>query len=223
MTLDIAAQFLAEKNRRLTSANVGSQAGLIAIRKHEAHIAGTHLLDPETGSYNLTAIGDYLQGEQVVLIHWVEREQGLMVQRGNPLRIESLADLQGRKVRYVNRQKGAGTRVLLDYHIKKLGIEPNEIYGYDQEEYTHLSVASAVASGRADCGLGIAAAAKALYLDFIPLYQEEYDIITRASDYESELLLPFFDLCSDPVFKEMIMKMPGYRVDHMGEIVFRSG
>lgn len=221
MTLDIAAQFLYEKDRRLASANVGSQAGLIAIQKHEAHIAGTHLLDPATGKYNFLAVSDYFADDRIVLMHWVEREQGLMVAKGNPLGIKTLNDLTGRRVNYINRQRGAGTRVLLDYQLKLLGIPSSEIKGYEQEEFTHLSVAVAVASGRADCGMGIAAAATALDLDFVPLFHEQYDLVMREADYSSELLAPFLELPRNNEFKKMIMKMPGYQIVHMGEIALR--
>lgn len=219
MTLDVAAQFLSEKDRRLVSANVGSQAGLIAVQKHEAHIAGTHLLDPATGKYNLQAVADYFPDERIVLMHWVEREQGLMVAKDNPMEIKTLTDIVGQEVRYVNRQRGAGTRVLLDYQLKLLGIPSSKIKGYEQEEFTHLSVAAAVASGRADCGMGIAAAAKALDLDFIPLFHEQYDLVMREVDYSSRLLAPLFELPQNQDFRKMILKMPGYQIAHMGEIV----
>lgn len=222
LTLDVAAQFLYEKDRRLVSANVGSQAGLIAIKRHEAHIAGTHLLDPNIGIYNLQAIQEFLPDEKIVLIHWVEREQGLMVAKGNPLKIKSLEDLPDEKVMYINRQRGAGTRVLLDYHLKLLGIAFSQVKGYSQEEYTHLSVAAAISSGRADCGLGIAAAAQALDLDFIPLYQEQYDLVMRKADYSSGLLTPLLELALNDQFRQMVMTMPGYQLAHMGEIAFQS-
>lgn len=222
MTLDVAAQFLSEKDRRLVSANVGSQAGLIAIQKHEAHIAGTHLLDPATGKYNLQVVADYFPDERIVLMHWVEREQGLMVAKGNPLDIKALTDIAGLEVSYVNRQRGAGTRVLLDYQLKLLGIPSSKIKGYEQEEFTHLSVAAAVASGRADCGMGIAAAATALDLDFIPLFHEQYDLIMQEVDYSSRLLAPLFELPQNQEFRKMILKMPGYQIAHMGEIVLGS-
>jgi putative molybdopterin biosynthesis protein len=221
MTLDVAAQFLSEHDRRLVSANVGSQAGLIAIKKHETHIAGMHLLDPVSGKYNFQAVADYLTGEHFTLLHWVEREQGLMVAKGNPSGIRSLEDIPGGKITYINRQRGAGTRVLLDYHLKLLNIASSEIKGYEQEEYTHLSVAAAVASGRADCGMGIAAAATALDIDFIPLFQEQYDLVILEKDYGSQLLAPLLTLTKDNEFKKLILRMPGYQVSHMGEVALK--
>jgi putative molybdopterin biosynthesis protein len=173
--LDLLAQFLSDRDRRLVSANVGSQGGLVALRRGEAHLAGSHLLDPETGDYNLRYIREYLPGVPVQVLGFVHREQGLIVRRGNPRGVASLQDLAGGTVTFINRQRGAGTRVLLDYHLNLMGIDAGQVKGYDDEEYTHLGVAAAVASGRADCGMGIPAAAQALELDFVPLFQERYD------------------------------------------------
>jgi putative molybdopterin biosynthesis protein len=219
MTLDVLAQFLAAKNRRLASAHVGSLGGLIALRRGEAHFAGSHLLDPETGEYNLAYIQQYLPGVEVKVVTLVGRDQGLIVPKTNPKRITNLADLAQDDILYVNRQRGAGTRVLFDYHLEKSGIETAQITGYDREEYTHLAVAAAIASGRADCGLGIAAAAKALNLDFIPLDQERYDLIIPAEFFECELLQPLFDVLQDSEFRQMVADLPGYDISQMGAIV----
>ncbi len=219
MTLDLLAQFLAIRQRRLASANVGSQGGLAALRRGEAHLAGSHLLDPQTGEYNLAYIRQYLPGVPVQVIALVEREQGLLVRPGNPKSIHSLGDLARPDVCFVNRQRGAGTRVLLDYELGKLGIAPESIQGYTQEEYTHLAVAAAIASGRADCGLGIAAAAQALALDFVPLAQEHYELVIPTEFYHSPLLAPLFDVLADPAFRWAVAAMPGYGVTRMGERV----
>lgn len=219
MSLDVLAQFLAERGRRLVSSNVGSQAGLVALRRGEAHLAGCHLLDVETGEYNVGAINQYLHNVPVRLMTWVHREQGLIVKKGNPLGIKSLKDLTRRDVRFANRQRGAGTRVLLDYKIQQLGIVPDEIRGYRHEEYTHLAVAAAVASGRVDCGLGVTAAAVALNLDFIPLAEERYDLVIPTEHYESELFGPVLELVRDDEFRMAVAAMPGYNVVHMGNIV----
>ena len=223
MTLDLIAQFLAGRNRRVASANVGSLGGLVAIRRGEAHLAGSHLLDPETGEYNLTYIREYLPGIPVKLIALVDREQGLIVRPGNPKGIRELNDLASPGVIFVNRQRGAGTRVLLDYHLRLLGMEPNSIQGYPQEEYTHLAVAAAVASGRADCGLGIAAAAQALELDFIPLYHEHYELVIPEEHYHSDLLKPFLEVLSEQAFQRAVAEMPGYDVSRMGKLVAEVG
>ncbi|MFZ0534304.1 MAG: molybdopterin biosynthesis protein, partial [Anaerolineales bacterium] len=184
ITIDILAQFLSAKNRRLTSANVGSMGGLVALGRGESHLAGSHLLDPESGEYNIKYVRQILPDLPVKIIVLVGRQQGLMVSEGNPKEIMSLKDLTRNDISYVNRQSGAGTRVLLDYHLRLLKIPFDSIKGYQHEEYTHLAVAAAIASGRADCGLGIAAAAQALGLDFIPLYQERYDLVIPQRYYD---------------------------------------
>jgi putative molybdopterin biosynthesis protein len=222
MTLDILAQFIARYNRRLASANVGSQGGLVALQRGEAHLAGSHLLDPETGEYNIPYLGQYLPGVPVRLVALVGREQGLLVRKGNPKGIRGLSDLGRPEVRFVNRQRGAGTRVLLDYELSKMGMASDSIQGYNQEEYTHLGVAAAVASGRADCGLGIAGAARALDLDFIWLFQERYDLVIPKVHAESELLAPLFDVLSDSGFRSEVAKIPGYDVSVMGKIILET-
>jgi putative molybdopterin biosynthesis protein len=222
LTLDLMSQFLADRDRRLASANVGSQGGLIALRRGEAHLAGSHLLNPETGEYNISYIRQYMPDIPVKLVALVGREQGLLIKRGNPKGIKSLEDLPRTDVRFVNRQRGAGTRVLLDYHLKLMTIVPEHIVGYGQEEYTHLGVAAAVASDRADCGLGIAAAAQALDLDFIPLFQERYDLVIPSSFAGSELLAPLFELLSNDSFRKAVSQLPGYDVSVMGKIVLED-
>ena len=219
LTLDLLAQYLSERRRRLVSANVGSQGGLVALRRGEAHLAGSHLLDPVTGQYNLTAIREYLPETPVRVIAWVDRTQGLLVRRGNPLHITTLSDLTRPDVRFVNRQHGAGTRILLDYHLTQLGVTSDQVHGYQQEEYTHLAVAAAVASGRADCGLGIAAAAQALDLDFIPLYQEQYDLVIPVAHLAGPLLSPILELMADSRFRQTVAALAGYQVERMGAIV----
>jgi putative molybdopterin biosynthesis protein len=218
--LDLMAQFLSSHGRRLASANAGSLGGLIALRRGEAHLAGSHLLDPETGEYNLSYIRQYLPDTPVRVIALVGRAQGLMVQRGNPKGLHSLADLARPDVQFVNRQRGAGTRVLLDYHLGLLGIPAANLRGYDQEEYTHLAVAAAVASGRVDCGLGIHAAAQALELDFLPLYQERYDLVIPKAHAHSELLRPLLGLLGDGQFRQAVARLPGYDTAPMGTVIW---
>jgi putative molybdopterin biosynthesis protein len=224
LTLDLMAQFLAEKNRRLASANVGSQGGLVALRRGEAHLAGSHLLDPQTGEFNISYIRQYMPNSKVKVVALVGREQGLIVKKGNPKGIKSLGDLasrsQERSVQFVNRQKGSGTRTLLDYHLNQLKIPHEYIAGYHQDEYTHLGVATAVASGRADCGLGIAAAAQALDLDFIPLFQERYDLVIPKQFVD--FLTPLLDLLTDSRFQHSISLLKGYDVSLMGTIILED-
>lgn len=217
--LDLMAQFLSEKDRRLVSANVGSQGGLVALRRGEAHLAGSHLLDPETGDYNLRYIREYLPGVPVKVVGLVHREQGLMVRRGNPRGVKSLQDLAEGKITFINRQHGAGTRVLFDYHLNLMGIDAGQVKGYDDEEYTHLGVAAAVASGRADCGMGIPAAAQALELDFIPLFRERYDLVIPKVFAESDLLVPLFELLKSQSFQNAVNSLPGYDIGVMGTLL----
>jgi len=158
----------------------------------------------------------------VKVIALVGREQGLMVKRGNPKGIKSLGDLTKPQVQFVNRQRGAGTRVLLDYHLNLMTISQSSIVGYLQEEYTHLGVAAAVASGRADCGLGIAAAAQALDLDFVPLFQERYDLVIPKEHAESDLLAPLFGLLAETAFRKAVSQLTGYDVSVMGTVILED-
>ncbi|HEX9018062.1 MAG TPA: molybdopterin biosynthesis protein [Anaerolineaceae bacterium] len=224
MTLDLLAQFLSDPavpvaRRRLVSANVGSLGGLVSLRRGESHLAGSHLFDPSTGEYNLSYIRQYLPGVPVRVVVWAGRQQGLLVPKSNPKHIASLADLAREDVRFVNRQRGAGTRVLLDYHLEQLGIATEKVQGYDQEEYTHLAVAAAVSSGRADCGLGVMAAARALDLDFIPLFQERYDLVIPCETLKTGLLDPIFDLMANQEFRKAVQSLGGYNIEEMGKVV----
>lgn len=219
LILDLMAQFLTESDRRLVSANAGSQGGLISVKRGEAHMAGTHLLDPETGEYNISYIRRFVPDVPVKLVTLAGREQGLVVRRGNPNSVHSLKDLTRSDVQFINRQRGSGTRVLLDYHLSQLRLSADDIHGYHQEEYTHLGVAAAVASGRATCGLVIAAAAQALDLDFIPLFQERYDLVFPQEYANSQLLAPLFDLLAAPHFRTAVSKLAGYDTAQTGNVV----
>ncbi len=220
MTLDLLAQYLSQKDRRLVSSNVGSLGGLVALRRGEAHLAGSHLLDPETGIYNNAYIQKYLTGIPVQQVMLVNREQGLIVPRANPKNIRGLVDIAESGIQFVNRQRGAGTRVLLDYEMGKLGIMPEQVAGYKDEEFTHLGVAAAVASGRADCGLGIAAAAEALQLDFIPLFHERYELIVPQIHFDDPLLTPLLEILRTEDFQKAVNEMPGYDSSEMGQLSF---
>ncbi|MFZ1771067.1 MAG: substrate-binding domain-containing protein, partial [Caldilinea sp.] len=201
----------------------GSVSGLLALQRNEAHLAGSHLLDEETGEYNVGYIQRMLvaQGIHVVLLGFVNRTQGLIVPKGNPKGLKELEDLQREDVTFVNRQRGAGTRVLLDYKLKQRAISPRQIQGYERTEYTHLSVAAAVKSGAADTGLGILAAARALDLDFVPLFDERYDLVIPQSYYESTLLRPLLALIRDRSsgFADAVAAMGGYGVERMGTVL----
>jgi putative molybdopterin biosynthesis protein len=222
LILDLLAQFLSDHDRRFASSNVGSQGGLVALRRGEAHLAGSHLLNPETGEYNISYIRQYMPNIPVRLIALVGREQGLLLKKNNPKAIHDLRDLTRPDVQFINRQRGAGTRVLLDYELGKLNLSSESIRGYEREEYTHLGVAAAISSGRADCGLGIASAAQALDLDFIPLFQERYDLVIPKSHAEGDLLAPLFDVIHAQAFKDAVSKLVGYDISVMGKIILED-
>jgi putative molybdopterin biosynthesis protein len=224
LALDLLSNALARRapGASLASANVGSLGGLLALSRGEAHLAGSHLLDEQTGAYNLTAIQRHLPGRAVVLVHLAGRVQGLMVARGNPRGIRALEDLARPDVQFVNRQRGSGTRVLLDYKLRQAGIDPRQIRGYAREEFTHLAVAAAVASGAADVGLGILAAARALGLQFIPLFDEQYQLVIPRQYYDSEVLRPLLEVIRGGAVKAQIEALGGYDVSQMGSVAWES-
>jgi len=225
LTLDLLADELGRRapGWRLSSANVGSLGGLLALGRGEAHLVGSHLLDAETGEYNVGYIRRLLPGSPVVLLGFVQRQQGLIVSKGNPKGIHALADLARPDVIFLNRQRGAGTRVLLDYRLRQAGINPRAIQGYERQEFTHLAVAAAVASGAADCGLGILAAARALGLDFVPLDHERYDLVIPACFYDDGSLDVLLAIIRDPAFAARVEALGGYATPHIGQELARLG
>ena len=219
LTLDLLAQHLADKSKglRLVSANVGSISGLVALRREECHIAGCHLLDPSSGKYNLSYIKQYMPDTPATIISLVERQQGLIVPKGNPKNILSITDLARSDISFINRQRGAGTRVFFDYQLGINGMTADDVSGYTREQYTHLTVAAAVASGTSDVGLGIYAATIALDLDFIPLATENYELVIPHTHYNTELIRSLLDLLKDPELHKDILKLPGYSIANIGQ------
>ncbi|MEA5362348.1 molybdopterin biosynthesis protein [Amycolatopsis sp., V23-08] len=219
LVLDLAASALRATDPLITlaSSNVGSLGGLVALRDGLCHIAGSHLLDPATGEYTLSYV-DKLFGPDVdvAVVRLVHRDQGLLVASGNPLGLTGIGDLTRPGLRYVNRQRGAGTRVLLDHELTRRGIDPAEVPGYAREEHTHLAVAAAIAAGRADTGLGILAAARAFGLDFVPVAQEPYDLVLRTRDLDSAQLRPLWTLLEQPDFQAEVEKLGGYSCAETG-------
>ncbi len=225
LTLDLLADDLGQRypGRALSSANVGSLGGLLALGRGEAHLAGSHLLDEDTGEYNLGYIRRLLPQTRVVVLGFVQRVQGLIVPKGNPKGITGLADLARPDVVFINRQRGAGTRVLLDFRLRRLGIQPAAIQGYERQEFTHLAVAAAVASGAADCGLGILAAARALGLDFLPIGEEQYDLVIPAALFDGEVLGPLLQIIRDPAFAARVDGLGGYATPQIGRVLAELG
>ena len=203
----------------MSSSHVGSMGGIMAIRRGEAHAAGCHLLDTNDGTYNRSFIRKYFPKGGVRLISCVGRQQGLMVAKGNPLNIQKFADIAGKGVRYVNRQKGSGTRILTDYLCKQENLDTASIYGYDREELTHTSVAAQIGSGSADAGMGVYSAAKLYDLDFIPICVEEYDLMIPDHAWDTPMVRELLTILKSDAFREKILSLGGYTVDNPGEII----
>ncbi|MCY3832669.1 MAG: molybdopterin biosynthesis protein [Chloroflexi bacterium] len=217
--LDLLATHLRLRHAegRMVSVNLGSLGGLIALRRGEAHMAGCHLFEPESATYNIAYLQRYLGDEPVALLTFAHREQGLMLPAGNPLGITSIADL--RRARYINRQRGAGTRVLFDYLLARHNISPEEIAGYEREEVTHLAVAAAVADGIGDCGMGLRGAAEAMDLEFIGLTWERFDLAILRRHLEQSGVQVLLDTLNDANFKRELGAQSGYRSDETGNLV----
>ena len=216
--LDLAASELRTRDPRVTlaSSNVGSLGGLIALRDGLCHLAGSHLLQPETGEYTIPYVEQMLAGRDIAIVRLAHREQGLIVASENPLGLGGISDLARPGLRYVNRQRGAGTRVLLDYELQRAGIDATALGGYSREEPTHLAVAAAISADRADCGLGVQAAARAFGLGFVPVAQEPYDLVLERETAESGRLAPLWVLMETAEFRRAVEALGGYDTSEMG-------
>jgi putative molybdopterin biosynthesis protein len=218
VAVDLLAGALAERDLELVSANVGSIAGIVALRDGATHVAGTHAIDPRDGTYNLAAVRRYGPRERVALVHFAQREQGLMVARGNPLGLRTVADIAARGARFVNRQPDAGTRMLFDLLLAREGIAAGAIAGYTRLEFTHTAVAALVADGSADCGLGIRAAAAALGLDFVPLANEPYELALLARSLDEARIATLVATVTSAALRTQIDALPGYDATDAGAI-----
>lgn len=215
MVMDIISDFMNIEGYDLSSSHVGSMGGIMALKRNEAHIAPIHLLG-ENGIYNIDYVKKYL-GDYIIL-KLIKRVQGFMVQKGNPLNIKDFKDLT--RIRYVNRQKGSGTRLLLDYFLEKKEVDKNDINGYTREELTHLTVAAQIAGGSGDCGLGVLSAATCMNLDFIPIANEDYDIVFHKSMLEDERFKCFYKVITSKGFKDKVMSIGGYDLKDTGKIIY---
>jgi len=224
LALDLLGSLLSGKypGMSLSSTHVGSMGGIMAMRRGEAHIAGVHLLDEETGEYNVPYVKRYLDSKDYALVNLVHREQGLIVAPGNPKGIQGISDLVKPGVSFVNRQRGAGTRILLDLELKKLGISEDQISGYEHEEYTHMGVAASVANSVADVGLGIRSAARALGLDFVPVAWERYDLLMTKEFLHSSLMDKLLSIISSSEFKGQVESLGGYDLSQSGQVVWQG-
>lgn len=221
LIMDIISNYMQKSYDRhfLSSAHVGSMGGIMAMKRGEAHIAPIHLLDPKTGVYNISYIKKYLPSKKMALIKGVKRIQGFMLVKGNPKNIQDFHDLQRKDIIFVNRQRGAGTRLLVDYQLEKEGIGTEEIVGYDREMTTHMSVAAAITSNTADVGVGVYSAAKSMGLDFIPIGEEHYDFLIPKEYLQLDTAKAFIDAITSQEFKEELLKMGGYGIEGIGEII----
>jgi putative molybdopterin biosynthesis protein len=208
-----------DSGKSLSSAHVGSMGGLIALRRGEAHMAPIHLLDEETGIYNESYIRKLLPGMKIALVKGVKRIQGMMVKGGNPKNITGFKDFTREDVQFVNRQNGAGTRILVDYMLKKEGVDPASVNGYEREMTTHMAVAASVSSGSADVGVGVLSAAKAMGLDFIPIGEEDYDFAILSKYLELDMFKQFINIIKSEDFKDILLDLGGYGTEGIGEII----
>lgn len=221
LVLELLARFLADAHSeiRFSTNPVGSLAGLIALREGRAHLAGIHLLDVDSGQYNVPFVKHLMPEEPVVLVNLAQREQGLMLASGNPKNLRGLSDLTRKGVRLINRQRGAGTRLLLHHRLRAARIDPCAISGYEHEAPTHNAVAAAIAAHTADVGPGIRAVAETWGLDFIPLGQERYDLAIRRPIFDSTRLRPLLEVLHAPSFRRQAAALSGYDLSHMCKIV----
>jgi putative molybdopterin biosynthesis protein len=218
--LDVISDMLHNKTSKysVSSSHVGSMGGIMALMRDEAHLAGIHLLDMGDGSYNTSYVKKYLKNKEIALIHMAGRKQGFMVKPGNPKIIKGFNDLLREDIKFINRQKGSGTRLLLDYYLKNELLDPDAINGYNREEFTHLTTAAAVAEGSADIALGIFSAAVSMNLDFIDICTEQYDLAVPVKYLEMDMIKELAVLIKSEEFKKALIEMGGYDVSKTGEI-----
>lgn len=201
---------------------IGSLEGLMMLYRGSCDVAAIHLLDPSSGEYNLPFIKLFFVHEPLTVIRLASREQGFIIAKGNPKGIHHFHDLTRKDITFVNRQKGSGTRFLLDSSLAKEDIAPSSIKGYDNEEWNHLSTASYISRGIADAALGIRSAAEQLGLDFIPVTKEKFDLVLRWSKKNEDALQHLLDVIQLTNFKESISTLKGYNTEEFGNIIYEK-
>ena len=206
--LDYLADMLGNNNIDLHSTHAGSMGGILALKKDECHAAPMHLLALD-GSYNTEYLKKYLPGEELVVLCVAGRQQGIVSREG-----VTFNELPGH--RFINRQKGSGTRMLLDFELKRAGIDPSSVRGYGREATTHLAVALAVKCGEADAGMGVYSAAKVFGLRFIPVAQERYELVIRKSNMDDPRITALCDAIASPAFREILDRLGGYDTKETG-------
>ena len=202
----------------MSSSHVGSMGGIMAIRRGETHAAGCHLLNEADGTYNTAYLEKYFPNGGLRQVECVGRTQGLMIARGNPLGLQGFGDIARPGVRYVNRQKGSGTRILADYLCRKEGVDPAAVDGYDREEFTHTSVAAQIAAGTADAGMGIYSAARLYDLEFLPVCVEQYDLLIPDYAWDTPAVRQLIRTLKSEAFRARLLELGGYTVEHPGEV-----
>jgi putative molybdopterin biosynthesis protein len=206
--VDYLADLLQHKGVELHSTHVGSMGGILALKANECHAAPVHLL-AENGDYNIPYLKKYLPGEELVLICVAERQQGIVSKDG--IRFDDLSSHT-----FVNRQRGSGTRMLLDHQLRQNGIEPSQIQGYEREVTTHLAVALAVKSGEAQAGMCVYSAAKAIGLEFRPVASERYEIAIRKEHLDDPRVSELCSILISPAFREILRRLGGYDTKETG-------
>jgi putative molybdopterin biosynthesis protein len=216
-------KYVANQNIGLTiqPTYIGSLEGLMMLYRNMCDVAAVHLLDPASKEYNLPFIKQLFVHEPITVMRFAAREQGFIVAKGNPKNIGRFQDLCRDDVVFVNRQKGSGTRYLLDYFLAEEEIDPHAINGYDNEEWTHLSTASLISAGNADAALGIQSAANHLHLDFVPVMKEQFDLVFRWTDQNKAALQHLIDLFEFTTFRDSLQKKEGYDVTDFGKIIYQ--
>ncbi|MEC1523532.1 helix-turn-helix transcriptional regulator [Neobacillus niacini] len=201
---------------------IGSLEGLMMLYRGQTDIAAIHLLDPASQEYNLPFINQLFVHESICVVRFASREQGFIVAKGNPKGISNFGDLTRKDIQFVNRQKGAGTRFLLDSMLSKQGIDPAAINGYENEEWNHLSTASYISRGVADVAFGIHSAASHLGLDFIPVAKEQFDLVLRMSNENKENLVKLIHYLQSDHFKSSITELEGYDIEELGKVIYQT-